>query len=88
MFRTAILRSAVRAAARPVAVRVPFAAPRVAVPAFTIVPVRMYGAAAGLKKDEVEGRIMSLLQGFDKVSFRAKKDGGVDNEQTPFATKC
>lgn len=83
MFRTAILRSAVRAAARPVAVRVPFAAPRVAVPAFTIVPVRMYGAAAGLKKEEVEGRIMSLLQGFDKVS--ALRDTGllVHDRQPP-----
>ena len=30
--------------------------------------VRFYSAAAGLKKEEVEGRIMSLLQGFDKVS--------------------
>lgn len=29
--------------------------------------VRFYSAASGLKKEEVEGRIMSVLQGFDKV---------------------
>lgn len=31
--------------------------------------VRMYSAASGLKKEEVEGRIMGILQGFDKVSY-------------------
>lgn len=76
MFRTNILRQAVRAAARPVAVTprlaLRAAAPRVAAaPVFRAVSVRMYGASAGLKKEEVEGRIMSLLQGFDKVRFPA-----------------
>ncbi|UNI15385.1 mitochondrial acyl carrier protein [Purpureocillium takamizusanense] len=81
MFRTAMLRSAVRAsaAARPVATaaaqRTAFlAAPRAVLApcrvqkSFAAVPVRMYGAAAGLNKEQVEGRIMSLLQGFDKVN--------------------
>lgn len=30
--------------------------------------VRSYSAAAGLKKEEVEGRILGILQGFDKVN--------------------
>lgn len=76
MFRSAILRSsasAVRAAVRPATSNVVrrttlLAAPRVAVPRVqSLVAVRMYSAGAGLKKEEVEGRIMSLLQGFDKV---------------------
>ena len=79
MFRTAMLRTvaaaSARAAVRPAA-RVSRAAvvcPRVAVPAVTsrlpsLVAVRMYSAAGGLNKEEVEGRIMSLLSGFDKVS--------------------
>lgn len=72
MFRTAILRSAVRASAavRPavarsvVAPRMNFvvAAPRVALWS------RGYAAAAGLQRQEVEDRIKALLQGFDKVS--------------------
>lgn len=33
--------------------------------------VRMYSAGGGLNKEEVEGRIMSLLQGFDKVNDAA-----------------
>lgn len=70
MFRTAFLRSAARAAVRPAVRRTTIAAPRVAMPVRVqaIVPVRMYSAGGSLKKDEVEGRIMSLLQGFDKVS--------------------
>ncbi|CAK7236864.1 mitochondrial acyl carrier protein [Sporothrix curviconia] len=36
--------------------------------AFAVAPVRFYSAAAGLNKEEVEGRIISLLQGFDKVN--------------------
>ncbi|TQS33771.1 hypothetical protein Golomagni_05872 [Golovinomyces magnicellulatus] len=70
MFRTAILRSAARAAVRPAVRRTTIAAPRIAMPVRiqAIVPVRMYSAGGSLKKDEVEGRIMSLLQGFDKVS--------------------
>ncbi|KAG6041514.1 Acyl carrier protein, mitochondrial [Claviceps citrina] len=73
MFRTALLRSAARAAARP-AMRSLAAGlrPAAAVPVMPKLPqllgVRMYSAAGGLKKEEVEGRIMSLLQGFDKVN--------------------
>ena len=75
MFRTAILRSAVRATTRPatsnIVRRTTMAAPRVAMPVRVqaIVPVRMYSAGGSLKKEEVEGRIISLLQGFDKVSW-------------------
>ncbi|KAK2594481.1 mitochondrial acyl carrier protein [Conoideocrella luteorostrata] len=76
MFRTAFLRSAVRAASRP-AVR-SFAAPAPRAVVAPVLPtmqkvmgVRMYSAAGGLKKEEVEGRIMSLLQGFDKVNDTA-----------------
>ncbi|KAL7945016.1 acyl carrier protein [Trichoderma barbatum] len=76
MFRTAILRtsaSAVRVVARPVAIRrtALIAAPRaVAAPVRvqSLMGVRMYSAGGGLHKEEVEGRIMSLLQGFDKVN--------------------
>ncbi len=73
MFRTAVLRSvAARAAFAPAVRRTTLvAAPRVVAPmalrAAQFVPVRMYSAGGGLKKEEVEGRIMSLLQGFDKV---------------------
>ncbi|KIH93373.1 NADH dehydrogenase (ubiquinone) 1 alpha/beta subcomplex 1 [Sporothrix brasiliensis 5110] len=42
-------------------------APRPAV-AVAVAPLRFYSAAAGLNKEEVEGRIVSLLQGFDKVN--------------------
>ncbi|QPG95409.1 Acyl carrier protein, mitochondrial [Epichloe festucae Fl1] len=73
MFRTAFLRSAARAASRP-AVR-SFVAPRARTRAAPMLPklhkvlgTRMYSAASSLKKEEVEGRIMSLLQGFDKVN--------------------
>lgn len=73
MFRTALIRTAAaasRAAVRP-AVRAPVSraavlsapAPRTA--AFNA--VRMY-ATSGLKKEEVEGRIMGILSGFDKVN--------------------
>lgn len=75
MFRSAVLRSAsaARAAIRPVvaAQRTAFAA----APRASVMPkiqsfqaVRMYSAGGALNKDEVEGRIVSLLQGFDKVS--------------------
>ncbi|KAM0427932.1 hypothetical protein ACHAPT_007392 [Fusarium lateritium] len=73
MFRTAVLRSVARVAARPAAVTrfAVVAAPRAAV----VVPkiqsfqgVRFYSAGGALNKEEVEGRIMSLLQGFDKVN--------------------
>lgn len=78
MFRTAVLRtsvSAVRAVARPVAIRrtaALAAAPRaIAAPVRvqSLMGVRMYSAGGGLHKEEVEGRIMSLLQGFDKVGL-------------------
>ncbi|KAH7122952.1 acyl carrier protein-like protein [Dactylonectria macrodidyma] len=76
MFRSAVLRSAAsaaRAAVRPAAAqRTAFA---VAAPRASILPkiqslqaVRMYSAGGALSKDEVEGRIVSLLQGFDKVN--------------------
>lgn len=78
MFRTAVLRtsaSAVRAVARPVAIRrtaALAAAPRAVAAPFrvqSLMGVRMYSAGGGLHKEEVEGRIMSLLQGFDKVGL-------------------
>ncbi|KAK9783854.1 putative Acyl carrier protein-like protein [Seiridium cardinale] len=72
MFRTALVRTAVsasRIAARPVA-RAPIF--RLAAPATSRIAafktVRMYSAASGLKKEEIEGRIMGILQGFDKVN--------------------
>ncbi|KAI1331502.1 acyl carrier protein [Xylariaceae sp. FL0255] len=78
MFRTAILRSAAtasRVAARSPIVAARFAIPRATAAAFAPVPkmaaipaVRMYSAGSGLKKEEVEGRIMGILQGFDKVN--------------------
>lgn len=74
MFRTAMLRSAVRAASRPALRTSSFVvAPRAVAPVVPrvqkMIAVRMYSAAGGLKKEEVEGRIMSLLQGFDKVCY-------------------
>ena len=82
MFRTAMLRTvaaaSARAAVRPAArvSRAALVCPRVAAPAVTsrlpsLVAVRMYSAAGGLNKEEVEGRIMSLLSGFDKVNDSA-----------------
>ena len=38
-------------------------------PAFSCQSVRLYSAAAGLKKEEVEGRIVNLLKNFDMVSL-------------------
>ncbi|KAK7423819.1 mitochondrial acyl carrier protein [Neonectria magnoliae] len=76
MFRSAVLRSAsaaARAALRPaVAQRTVFAAaaaPRAVLPKIqSFQAVRMYSAGGALNKEEVEGRIISLLQGFDKVN--------------------
>ncbi|KAI1499262.1 acyl carrier protein-like protein [Biscogniauxia marginata] len=80
MFRTALIRTAVAAsrisaaaATRPTAARRLSTVPRVGVTPFApvaqrLAAVRMYSAASGLKKEEVEGRIMGLLQGFDKVN--------------------
>lgn len=77
MFRTAMIRSAAaaasRAVARPAAFRAaasPFVA-KVAAPApkfAALQTVRMYSAASGLNQQEVEGRIIGILNGFDKVS--------------------
>ncbi|KAM5341840.1 hypothetical protein ACJ41O_014871 [Fusarium nematophilum] len=77
MFRTAVLRSAsqaARAVARPAMRRsAVLAAPRVSAVAVPKIQsfqgVRFYSAGGALNKEEVEGRIISLLQGFDKVSF-------------------
>lgn len=85
MFRTAVLRSAASAAARrsaatttsrsfssvvsrpTLASRAVAAAPVSRVAGWTA--VRCYAAGSGLTKDDVEGRITSLLAGFDKVRF-------------------
>ena len=76
MFRTALLRSAravrpatasrtfITAAAKQ-PVRVAAMVPRIQ----SVQAVRMYSAGGALNQQEVEGRIISLLQGFDKVSF-------------------
>jgi NADH dehydrogenase (ubiquinone) 1 alpha/beta subcomplex 1, acyl-carrier protein len=83
MFRTAILRtsaSVARVALRPAARRTMIAAasPRIGA-ASAVIPklqtlraVRLYSAGGSLNKEEVEGRIMSLLQGFDKVSIASQ----------------
>ncbi|ROT37785.1 acyl carrier protein [Sodiomyces alkalinus F11] len=78
MFRSAVLRTASAAArvARPsVALRAPLArqpvlaasAPRL-VAAWKPLGVRMYSAGGALTKNEVETRITTLLNGFDKVN--------------------
>ncbi|KAF1736985.1 Acyl carrier protein, mitochondrial [Beauveria bassiana] len=89
MFRTAAIRSVTRAAFAPVVRRTTLVAPRVAAPitlraAQSFVPVRMYSAGGGLKKEDVEGRIMSLLQGFDKIKPTAHfaNDLGLDSLDT------
>ena len=77
MFRTALLRTAKAAVARPAALPARRFVSSVAmrpvvsraVPARAVVGARWYSAGGGLQKEEVEGRVMSLLQGFDKVSF-------------------
>ncbi|KAH7327729.1 acyl carrier protein-like protein [Stachybotrys elegans] len=79
MFRTAVLRSlasaTARASVRPVAARQSLvrlaaaAASPARVPRLqSLVAVRGYASAGGLNKEEVEGRIISLLSGFDKVN--------------------
>jgi NADH dehydrogenase (ubiquinone) 1 alpha/beta subcomplex 1 len=80
MLRNALFRSAPRAAiaaARPVVCRrtlvTAAAKPTVAamVPrlhSLRVTGVRMYSAGGALNKEEVEGRIISLLEGFDKVN--------------------
>ncbi|KAF8461101.1 acyl carrier protein-like protein, partial [Kalaharituber pfeilii] len=74
--------SAVLRAARTFTVpRVAAVAPRVAVPravgfptkpAFSIGSIRYYSAPASLTKEQVEGRILDLLKGFDKVTDDTK----------------
>lgn len=80
MFRAALLRSARSAASkvaqRPVAIARPIA-PSSFVTKSQFAPsafqaARCYSAAAGLNKGEVEGRILSLLSNFDKVSVLVK----------------
>lgn len=79
MFRTAVLRSAASVAARrsatrsfssvvsrPALVRKSAVAPFVSRVA-SWNAVRGYASGSGLAKEDVEGRIMSLLSGFDKV---------------------
>ncbi|PHH87176.1 hypothetical protein CDD83_9214 [Cordyceps sp. RAO-2017] len=78
MFRTAVLRSvasAARAATRPaftVSRSSQLVARQAAAPVAprlqSLVAVRMYSAGGALNKEQVEGRIMSLLHGFDKVN--------------------
>lgn len=83
MFRTSLLRTASVAASRVVAPaaartfvsRSAGAALRVNSPkavapvAWKVGGLRAYSAAGGLSKEDVEGRIVGLLAGFDKVSF-------------------
>ncbi|KAH8844134.1 Acyl carrier protein, mitochondrial [Pyricularia oryzae] len=86
MFRATVLRSAAASVARAGAVRPVVsssavarlatrrAAPTAWVPR-TAAPwtaVRCYAAAGGLDKPQVEGRIISLLQKFDKVNDPSK----------------
>ena len=77
MFRTALIRTAAQAsrvASRPAvaaAFRPAIVAPaaRAAAPRWgALQSVRMYAAGSGLQKQEVEDRIVGILQGFDKVS--------------------
>lgn len=107
MFRTAILRSslAARSAIRPATTNTArrlAVAPRAAAVVFAPRAaawsgVRCYSAAGGLNKEEVEGRIKTLLQGFDKVRYptfyahsssaseascSSKADGVVGSKQT------
>ncbi|KAG4439390.1 hypothetical protein IFR05_005139 [Cadophora sp. M221] len=80
MFRTALLRSARSATrqaaqksgaiARPASQSSLLSQSRFAPSAFQA--VRCYSAAAGLGKDEVEGRIVDLLKNFDKVTDPSK----------------
>ncbi|EFX04770.1 acyl carrier protein [Grosmannia clavigera kw1407] len=81
MFRSTIARAAASVtraiAAAPVqtatVARFALAGRRIAVvptarPAVAAMAVRWYSAGGGLEKEEVEGRIISLLKGFDKVN--------------------
>ncbi|KAI0098464.1 acyl carrier protein [Daldinia grandis] len=75
MFRAALIRTAATASraavARPIARRAVVPARAVFAPAPRLAAfqtVRMYSAGSGLKKEEVEGRILNILQNFDKVN--------------------
>jgi hypothetical protein len=80
MFRTTMIRSSAataRVALRPAAAarRTPITAAAAPSSRAALLPkiqsfaaVRMYSAGGSLSKEAVEGRIISLLQGFDKVS--------------------
>ncbi|GAW23754.1 hypothetical protein ANO14919_133300 [Xylariales sp. No.14919] len=73
MFRTTIFRFAVAASrlTRPTAARSAALIPRAAAPTSRISAIpslRMYSAASGLKKEEVESRIIGILNSFDKVN--------------------
>jgi len=81
MMRTTILRSvaAAQTALRPTASATFKSIARSSRPTLAAAPrmaawkaVRFYSAGGGLNKEEVEGRIMALLQGFDKVRFGAR----------------
>ena len=74
MFRSAVVRSlraSVPRAVKPQAAfqirSSPVARPAQLAPRFVLPAVRFYSAPAGLKKEEVEGRIVNLLKNFDKV---------------------
>lgn len=74
MFRVAALRTVARAAVPKMTTRTLVSAAakpsfRVAVAPKMGMAVRFYSAGGALDKTQVEGRIMSLLQGFDKVSL-------------------
>ncbi|KAG9237832.1 acyl carrier protein-like protein [Amylocarpus encephaloides] len=80
MFRTALLRSARSAACQVARKSAPIARPAVA-SSFVIKTqfapaafqaIRCYSAAAGLSKNEVEGRIGDILKNFDKVADPTK----------------
>ena len=70
MFRNAAIR-AVRTFAAPKIVASRVALPRAVVsnrPAVALGLPRFYSAPASLTEEQIEGRILSLLKGFDKVS--------------------
>ena len=71
MLRTAIVRAARQASirtARPAFVRPAILPISNAVPrAIAASSIRCYSASAGLKQEEIEGRILDLLKKFDKV---------------------
>ncbi|ROW02424.1 hypothetical protein VMCG_06033 [Cytospora schulzeri] len=96
MFRTAVLRSAASVAARRSATRSfssvvsrPALVKKSAVAPFVSRvaswnAVRGYASGSGLSKEDAEGRIMSLLTGFDKIKPTAHfaNDLGLDSLDT------